>query len=154
MKKTAFLLASAAAVIAAPAQARDGQFYIGVDGGVTLEDQVDVDSQTDPAQNLAFADTKMGLDADVVIGYDFGAFRLEAEGGYKNAGYDGLTVLRPGILPAGAVVLPGTVVDNERDLDIFSGMINGLIEFGKDDGLTFFAGGGAGVAEVNLPVEV
>lgn len=126
MKKTAFLLAGAAAIVAAPAHARDGQFYVGIDGGVTLEDQVDVDSQTDPVQNLAFADTKMGLDADVVIGYDFGMFRLEAEGGYKNAGYDSLTVLNPGILPAGAVVLPGTVVDNERDLDIFSGMVNGL----------------------------
>jgi len=43
MKKTAFLLAGAAAIVAAPAHARDGQLYIGIDGGVTLEDQVDVD---------------------------------------------------------------------------------------------------------------
>jgi outer membrane protein OmpA-like peptidoglycan-associated protein len=154
MKKTALLLAGAAAIAATPANAREGQFYIGVDGGVSFEDQVDVDSQTDPAENLAFADTETGLDADIVFGYDFGAFRLEAEGGYKLAGYQGLTVLNSAILPNGLTVPPGTVVQNERDLDIFSGMVNALVEFGNDDGVTFFAGGGAGLAEVNLPVEV
>jgi hypothetical protein len=74
-------MAGAAMCIAMPAQARNGQFYIGVNGGVSLEDQVDVDrADTDPQVNAAFADTNSGIDADVVVGYDFGAFRLEAEG--------------------------------------------------------------------------
>ena len=155
MKKIAFFLASAAAIAAVPAQARDGQPYIGVNGGVLLEDQVDVDlATTDPQVNAAFADTELGIDADVVIGYDFGAFRLEAEGGYKRAGYDGLTVVNSGILPGGLTVPSGTVVQNEEDLTIWSGMVNGLVEFGSDDGFQVFGGGGVGFANLDLPVEV
>ncbi|MDP4605792.1 MAG: flagellar motor protein MotB, partial [Erythrobacter sp.] len=108
MKKLAFFLASAAAIAAVPAQAREGQVYVGVNGGVSFEDQVTVDIDNNRndglLDNAAFADTKMGIDADVVIGYDFGAFRLEAEGGYKRNGYDGLTVVNSGILPGGLTV--------------------------------------------------
>lgn len=155
MKKIAFFLASAAAIAAVPAEARDGQPYIGVNGGVLLEDQVDVDlAITDPQVNAAFADTELGIDADVVLGYDFGAFRLEAEGGYKRAGYDGLTVVNSGILPGGQTVPSGTVVQNEEDLTIWSGMVNGLVEFGSDDGFQVFGGGGVGFANLDLPVEV
>ena len=155
MKQTAMLLAGAAAILAVPAQARDGQFYIGVNGGVSFEDQVDVDlANTDPQTNGAFADTKTGLDADVVVGYDFGAFRLEAEGGYKRNAYDGLTVVNSAILPGDLTVPPGTVVQNEEDLSIWSGMLNGLVELGKDGGFQVFAGGGVGFANVDLPVEV
>ena len=154
MKSTSLLLATAAMTVAAPAFAREGQPYIGINGGVILEDQVDVDSVTDPSTNLAFADTKTGVDADIVFGYDFGAFRLEAEGGYKQAGYDGLTVLNSAILPGGVTVPSGTVVQNEEDLKIYSGMINALVEFGNDDGFQVFGGGGVGIANIDLPVRV
>jgi outer membrane protein OmpA-like peptidoglycan-associated protein len=158
MKRTAFLLAGAAVIVAVPAQAREGQPYIGINGGVSLEDQVDVDIDNNRGDglldNAAFADTKLGIDADVVVGYDFGAFRLEAEGGYKRAGYDGLTVVSSTILPGGITVPGGTVVQNDEDLEIWSGMVNGLIEFGSDDGFQVFGGGGVGVANLNLPVVV
>lgn len=155
MKKIAFFLASAAAIAAAPAQAREGQAYIGINGGVLLEDQVDIDlATTDPQTNAAFADTETGIDADVVLGYDFGAFRLEAEGGYKRASYSGLTVLNSALLPGGQVVPSGTVVQNEDDLAIWSGMVNGLLEFGRDDGFQIFGGGGVGFANLDLPVQV
>lgn len=158
MKKLAFFLASAAAIAAVPAQAREGQVYVGVNGGVSFEDQVTVDIDNNRndglLDNAAFADTKMGIDADVVIGYDFGAFRLEAEGGYKRNGYDGLTVVNSTILPGGLTVPSGTVVQNDRNLEIWSGMLNGLIEFGKDDGLQIYGGGGVGFANLSLPVEV
>jgi OmpA-OmpF porin, OOP family len=155
MKNTAFLLAGAAMIIAAPVSAREGQAYIGVNGGVLLEDQVDVDlADTDPQVNAGFGDTKTGLDADVVLGYDFGAFRLEAEGGYKRAAYDGLTIVNSAFLPGSLTVPAGTVVQNEEDLQIWSGMINGLVEFGNDDGFQVFGGGGVGVANLDLPVVV
>jgi OmpA-OmpF porin, OOP family len=155
MKKIAFFLASAAAIASAPAQAREGQPYIGIEGGVLLEDQVDIDlAITEPQTNAAFADTETGIDADVVLGYDFGAFRLEAEGGYKRASYSGLTVLDSRILPGGLTVPVGTVVQNEDDLEIWSGMVNGLLEFGNDDGFQVFGGGGVGIANIKLPVEV
>lgn len=158
MKKTALFLAGAAAIVATPAQAREGQVYVGVNGGVSFEDQVRVNIDNNRADglldNAAFADTELGIDADIVVGYDFGAFRIEAEGGYKTAGYDGLTVVSSTILPGGITVPGGTVVQNEEDLRIWSGMLNGLVEFGKDDGVQLFAGGGVGFANLSLPVEV
>lgn len=157
MKNTKLLLAGAAAVIAVPAQARDGQAYIGINGGVSFEDQVTVDiagPEGGPLTSAAIGDTRTGLDADVVVGYDFGAFRLEAEGGYKRNRYDALTVVNPAILPGETTVAPGTVVDNQRRLEIYSGMINALVEFGSDDGFQVFGGGGVGVANLKLPVEV
>ncbi len=154
MKTSALLLAGASMVIASPALAREGQIYGGINAGVSLEDQVDIDlANTDPQQNAAFANTEIGLDADIVVGYDFGPIRLEAEGGYKRAGYEGLTVLIPAIVP-GAPVPAGTVVQNEEDLSIISGMINALVDLGRDDGLQVYAGGGFGIASLDLPVEV
>lgn len=152
MKTKMLLLAATAAAIAIPASAQDKGLYAGIEGGVLLEDQVDVDlATTDPQTNAAFADTQTGYDIDAILGYDFGAFRLEAEAGYKRAGYDGLTVVNPALVP-GVAVAPGTVVQNERDLSIFSGMINGLFEYGSD--VQVYAGGGVGFANVDLPVEV
>lgn len=155
MKRTAILLATTAALSAAPASARDGELYLGVNGGVLFEDQVDIDIDTTAAddlqENAAFADTNSGFDVDIVFGYDFGAFRLEAEGGLKRAGYDTLTVVEPAIVPGGDVA-PGTVVGNEEDLTVLSGMLNGLFEYGSQ--FQVFAGGGVGFANVDLPVEV
>ena len=157
MKQTTYLLiGAAAAALAAPAHA-DGP-YIGIEGGVSLKDKITVDVDTPPADGrydrAATARTKVGIDGDVIIGYDFGPFRLEAEGGYKNAKYRSLTIENAGILPTGVTVPVGTVVDNERDLEIWSGMVNALVEIGRDDGFQIYGGGGAGVARLELPVEV
>jgi outer membrane protein OmpA-like peptidoglycan-associated protein len=158
MKKTKLLLAGAAAIIALPAQAREGQVYIGINGGVSFKDKVTVDVRSpdtgDDFVRTATARTKMGVDGDAVIGYDFGGVRLEAEGGYKNNKYRSLRVDNVGILPDGSTVPVGTVVDNERDLEIWSGMVNALIDIGSDDGFQIFGGGGAGVARMELPVTV
>ncbi len=170
MQRTAVLLAGTALILAIPAQA-DGP-YIGIEGGVSLKDHVTVDIRQTTGtafDRAALARTKMGIDADVILGYDFGPFRLEAEGGYKRNKYRDLTVLNNGILPAGvpsmtvldtesmvsAVTVPvGTVVQNQRDLEIWSGMVNGLIDIGKDDGFQIYGGGGVGYANLKLPVRV
>ena len=158
MKKYGLLLAGAAAIIAVPAQARDGEAYIGINGGVSFKDKVTVDAsptgRDEDFVRAATARTKMGLDADVVVGYDFGGFRLEAEGGYKNNGYRNLRVDNAAILPVGVVAPVGTVVDNQRDLEIYSGMVNAMVDIGNDDGFQVFGGGGVGVARLHLPVEV
>ncbi len=158
MKKTAILLAGAAMIVAVPAQARDGKAYIGIEGGVSFDDQVNIDIDNNRPDglldNAAIANTNLGIDADVIVGYDFGAFRLEAEGGYKRAGYESLQVLNSAILPGGLTVPAGTFVQNQRDLEIYSGMVNGLVEFGNDDGFTVYGGGGVGFANLRLPVEV
>ncbi|WP_196492252.1 outer membrane protein, partial [Erythrobacter donghaensis] len=152
------MLGAAVAAIATPAYA-DGP-YIGIEGGVSLRDKVTVDARQENATGeddftrAATARTKVGIDGDVILGYDFGPFRLEAEGGYKNAKYRSLTVESAGLLPDGSAVPVGTVAENERDLEIWSGMVNALVEIGADDGFQIYGGGGAGVARLELPVEV
>ncbi len=158
MRNAKLLLVGVAAIIAMPAQAREGQVYIGINGGVSFKDKVTVDvrpeGEDDDFVRAATARTKLGIDTDAVIGYDFGGFRLEAEGGYKNNKYRNLTVQNAGILPDGSTVPVGTVARNTRDLEIWSGMVNAMVDFGRDDGLQLFAGGGAGLARLELPVTV
>jgi outer membrane protein OmpA-like peptidoglycan-associated protein len=151
LTKTAFWLAGIAAFTAAPAQARDGNWYIGADAGVALGDQVDVDSDaTTPRENAVFADTATGLDVAGVVGYDFGAIRIEAEAAFKRSGYDSLTVVTPGAFNLGASVAPGTSFASQDDLSVFSGMLNLLLELGSDKGFQIYGGGGIGAAQVNL----
>src|SRR4029450_10051763 len=105
-----YLLGAVAAVaIAAPAQARDGAAYFGVEGGILFPKDQDADAavlfdttQTvvttplvaGPADfhqdNAIGIDYKMGIDLDAIIGYDFGMFRLEGELGWKKAKLDDL----------------------------------------------------------------
>lgn len=152
MRKTAILLAGTAAVIAAPAQAREGQLYAGIEGGVSLESQAQADiAVTDPAVNAVFADTETGFDIGGVFGYDFGAFRLEAEAAYKRNGYDTITVVNPNLIPG---VPSGTVVPSEDNINVLSGMINGILELGKDDGFQVFGGGGVGFARIDGPISL
>ncbi|MGG2367870.1 outer membrane protein, partial [Salmonella enterica] len=70
------------------------------------------------------------------LGYDFGVFRLEGEIGYKTnrnkavIGSDGVYRYTGGKARA------------------LSAMLNGLVDFGDDDSLQGFVGGGVGIARV------
>ncbi|MGI8930818.1 MAG: outer membrane protein, partial [Sphingomicrobium sp.] len=107
-------------------------------------------------------DWKRGYDVDAIAGYDFGMFRLELEIGHKRAKRDGFeassaflsglnaSLNRPSASPdLGA---PGQPALTQNDFDdnfpgkigILSGMINALVDFGDEDGLSFYAGGGFG----------
>jgi opacity protein-like surface antigen len=176
------LLATAATfVLATPAAAQDAGPYFGIEGGILMaKDQdgdvlVDYTTTQDPATpagpagpgdtvfNNAFGiDYNRGIDIDVIGGYDFGAFRIEGELGYKRAKFDEMEISSGFItglntalnLPAGAEDpdTPGdpALVAGDFDLDgkisIRSAMVNALADFGDDDGLGFYAGGGFGRA--------
>ncbi|WP_296716304.1 OmpA family protein [Erythrobacter sp.] len=150
MKKTAFLLVSAAAIIAAPAQARDGQVYAGINGGIVFEDQADVESEPfrgTPPENEARINTGTGWEAGAVLGYDFGMFRLEGEGNFRNQDHDTLIITSSNNtsgLVAGNRFGPGSTQKT------YSGMLNALVDIGDDDGFQVFAGGGAGIAIVDF----
>jgi opacity protein-like surface antigen len=179
------LTATAMLTIASPAAARDGQPYFGVEGGILLpKDQdanIDVDFTTTqtPAAPVAPAgpadtsfnnalgiDYRRGLDLDAIVGYDFGAFRLEAEAGFKraklndfevDAGFIGAlnTALnRPSVAPdPGAPGRPALVATDftlDGRVRVVSGMVNGLLDFGNEDGLSFYAGAGLGRARVRF----
>ena len=134
MRKAVIGLALASTAIASPALAREDAWYIGVDGGAMLVEDSDVD--VNGVDDQATFDWDYGYDFDVVAGYDFGGFRLETEAAYKGAGDDGITLFGE------------TYEDSEvnHEFNTLSFMVNGMIDFGDDDGLQGFIGGGAGVA--------
>ena len=101
--------------------------------------------------NDAFrADYKRGIDADVILGYDFGMFRLEGELGYKRAGLKDFGVNnafiaslnsalnRPsGVGDPGApglAALSNANFDLNSSVKVYSAMVNGLVDFGNQDG--------------------
>ena len=139
------MAAAAAAAISTPAVARDHSGYVGLEGGVTFpKSNLHIDA-TDSSYfgyylyNYTGSYTatfkthyKTGIDADVIGGYDFGMFRLEGELGYKRAKHDHYSLSGFGS------------VDADGKTTAYSAMVNGLIDFGRDDGVNFSVGGGVG----------
>jgi opacity protein-like surface antigen len=115
--------------------------------------------------NVFELDYKRGLDLDLVAGYDFGFFRLEGELGWKRArlgdfGVDSgfvsslnTALNRPSGVgdPVGAnAALTAGSIDVGGRVKVLSGMVNALLDFGNDDGVSFYVGGGAGRARVSF----
>src|SRR3982750_2541962 len=152
MRKLAITVALASTALATPAFARDHSPYVGVEaGGMIVEDQdFDYRDPTITSNNGTINDGyivnyKLGFDADVIAGYDFGVVRLEGELSYKRASVDGINV-DPLIAPAGDT---SGNIDGGR-VSVFSGMANVLLDFGDDNALSGYIGGGAGFASVKL----
>ena len=143
-----YLLAAvaAAAVAATPAMARDNSLYVGLEGGITKPQTVDIRGSvdfTDPLVpdvidgRVASVRHKMGYDVDALLGYDFGMFRLEGELGYKHSKLKDIR-FNDAFLTAIGTGAGGTFVDSDFDLDgkttVLSAMANGLFDFGDDAG--------------------
>ncbi len=149
MRKIAIVLALASTALASPALARDKSWYVGIEGGGMIVEDIDYDVVGTNRTGVASVDHDYGYDVDAVMGYDFGGFRLETEVGYRRATVDGFsstTLTNTGI---GA----GTVAAGNYDYaggstSALSFMLNGLLDFGADDGIQGFVGGGVGVARV------
>lgn len=148
MRKLAIAMALASTALASPAIARDGQWYVGLEGGPMIVEDPDFD--INGVDNAATLDHDYGYDFDGIVGYDFGAFRLEAEVGYRAADPEQIRAGAPGV-PDGAS--PGAVTgtfDTAGDTSALSFMVNGMLDFGDDDGVQGFVGGGAGVSRVKI----
>jgi OmpA-OmpF porin, OOP family len=149
MRKLAIGLALASTALASPSMARDGQWYVGVDGGAMLVEDLDLDIGATPIEATANTDT--GYDFGAVVGHDFGGFRLEAEVSYREADLTsvaGATRFLP-IASNPLSTVAGTYAA-AGDANALSFMVNGMLDFGDDDGLQGFVGGGAGVARVDV----
>lgn len=132
--------------MATPALARDGAWYIGGDfGAVIVEDtNFDIGATTDA---LSLAPDDYGIAGALFVGYDLGAFRLEGEAAYKKASIEDFTTRVA--LPSSAGPHPiGTHAAGGSE-SALSFMINGLFDFGDEDGLSGFLGGGVGMARVD-----
>ena len=125
MRKLVIGLALASTAIATPAFARDDAWYIELGFGGMIVEDADID--INGVNNADTIDFDKGFDGGATLGYDFGAFRLETEASYRQANMK---------------YVPG-------DASNLSFMVNGLLDFGPDDGIQGFVGGGVGVARVD-----
>ncbi len=149
MRKLALGLALASTALASPSMARDGSWYVGVDGGAMLVEDLDLDIGATPIE--ATANTNTGYDFGAVVGYDFGGFRLEAETSYRETDLTSVTGSTP-FLPIASNPL-STVAGSYAsagDANALSFMVNGMLDFGEDDGIQGFVGAGVGVARVDV----
>lgn len=151
MRKLAIAVALSTTVLAGPAFARDGAWYVGGDFGAMIVE----DSETVFTPGLGAGSTGTmqigfdeGFDGGVFVGYDFGAFRVEAEVSYKQADVEEL--ITNGMTPPGTAGTAGRWTGGNGDIAILSGMVNGMLDFGDDDGLSGFVGGGVGMARVDV----
>jgi opacity protein-like surface antigen len=129
--------------------ARDDSWYVGVGLGVMLVEDMLLDIRNVSDAGTLNYDT--GYDAEGVVGYDFGGFRAEVEVGYRSAAAESIAVTAPGIPSSanGTGTFTGTRPTN-GDVNVLSFMLNGLLDFGDDDGLQGFVGGGVGVARTDV----
>jgi len=152
MRKLAITMALASTMLATPAIARDHSGYVGIEaGGMIVEDTrfdfgIDDDVFVNDGVDVGH---KVGFDIDLVGGYDFGPFRLEAELGYKHANVDEI-----GFDDALQNEQLGGFFDANGSVKAVSGMINGLVDFGGDDGWSGYLGAGVGIASVKYNTEV
>ena len=146
MRKLAVAMALATTALATPALARDNSWYVGVDGGGMIVE--DIKFNIAGVNSAGTVDHNYGYDVDGVIGYDLGMFRVEAEVGYKSATVDGYrsSVTTPN--SAGGNFAAGNYNNAGGRTSALSFMVNGLLDFGDDDGIQGFVGGGVGAARV------
>jgi len=131
---------------AGAAQARDGDFYVGAEAGVTVVDGGDLTFT--PGTVAASTGTvdlgyDRGIDGAAFLGYDFGPVRIEAEASYRSAGIGTVN----SDFTVGTVMVAGPR-DGGGKVSALSFMGNAMLDIGKDDGLSFFVGGGVGYAKI------
>lgn len=149
MRKLAIAVALSTTVLAGPALARDGAWYVGGDFGAMIVEDVDLTFDPAGTSRLVSLDHDYGYDGALFVGYDFGAFRLEAEVAYKSAEIESYNsqIALPGFSPG---FVPGFRDAGGGETNVLSGMINAMLDFGDDDGLSGFVGGGVGMARVDF----
>jgi opacity protein-like surface antigen len=140
-------------VLATPALARDGAWYVGGEFGPMIVEDIDFDRNA--SQDALTFHHEYGYDGGLFVGYDLGAFRVEAEVSYRRARVDEIesSVFLPGQARAsqiGLAAAPNIFNAGDGHTSALSGMINVMLDFGDDDGLSGFVGGGVGIARVSF----
>ena len=137
MIKRTCLLLLASSLLASPAVARDRSLYLGIEGGLLWAKDTKFDLRgPQRVDNALVIDHKMGYDIDALFGYDAGYVRAELELGYKRASHDKYDVRGDG----------SATIDADGNTRYISIMTNLLLDVGNEDGLSFYAGPGAGFA--------
>ncbi len=149
MRKLAIAMALSSTLLATPALARDDAWYIGGEFGAMIVEDINVRFPTGAPIQVGTAQLKTehdyGFDGGGFVGYDLGSFRIEAEVAYKRAH---LEEYETGIRLPGAPVQFANRGAAGGTSSALSFMGNAMFDFGDDEGLQGFIGGGAGVARV------
>lgn len=144
MKKLVFASAIAACTLTGSAHAQDSGPYVTIQGGAVKQQRADVEIDDATEHSDRF---KVGWEAGGAFGYDFGNFRLEAEGFYKRS------ALNEQERPVGSP-LPNGTFDRSDGLDghtnTIAGMANALLSVGDWGGIKAYAGGGVGYARTRI----
>lgn len=150
------LAAVAAAALTSPALARDKSTYVGIEGGLMLVEDTNLDYNYDGPNGTILdvgdaltIDHKIGFDVDLIAGYDFGLVRAEAELGYKRASLDEVQIDQDYI----PTTNPTQPYDVDGKVSVLSIMGNILFDFGDEDGWSGYLGAGAGWARVKYKVD-
>lgn len=127
------MIGAAIAALATPAAARDHSAYFGLEiGPMSVRDSdVEVDGV-----DLLDVDHNLGVDGDLILGYDFGLVRAEVEGSHKWAKHKDYDIAGDGSVEA------------DGHSRAYSVMGNAMIDLGPNDTVNFYAGAGAGIAWV------
>jgi opacity protein-like surface antigen len=142
MRKIAIGLALCSTALASPALARDNAVYVEAGFGPSLAQDFEIEP-VEPARLDAELEEDHGFDGGVAIGYDYGSFRIEIEGSYREFDHDRFSF-------ASGPVYEGPLGKSTTA----SVMGNALLDLGDDDGLQFFVGAGAGSVYVDQAVAV
>ena len=149
MRKLVIGMALASTAIASPALARDGAWYVELDGGPMIVEDIEFDLPNAP--DGVVMDHHTGFDFGGIVGYDFGFLRLEAEAGYRSADIEALNIGAVGVRGApGGFIYRSRTLNSDGDSSVLSFMVNAMADFGPDDGLQGFVGGGVGVARTKF----
>src|SRR5690606_4291715 len=144
MRKAIWAAILASSVLTAPAAARDGAWYIELDGGLVFPDDLEGAVSGGPLAGAtpsdAYVVSDTGYDFGGIVGRDFGAFRLEAEGSYRRASARNISVPDLGV----------STFPIDGRASVLSGMANALLELSDESGHSIYAGGGGGYAKVKL----
>ena len=137
--KRYLLAAVAVAAFATPAAARDNSGYFGIEVGALFAND---HALRDDGVNVLDINYKMGVDGDLIAGYDWGLIRGEAELAYKRAEHDEY-----------GFRANSTTVDADGRTSVYSAMANLLLDFGNEESANFYVGAGAGIAWGTLSYE-
>ncbi|MEA3061868.1 MAG: OmpA-OmpF porin, family, partial [Sphingomonadales bacterium] len=143
MRKLAIAVALSSTLLATPAFARDGAWYVGGEFGAMIVEDMNVNVGT--THNALTISHHYGYDGGLFVGYDLGAFRIEAEAAYKHARID--NVINSIRLPGQGPTFPSQSAAAGSS-SALSFMVNGMLDFGDDNGISGFVGGGVGMARV------
>lgn len=104
--------------------------YASIWGGFVATDDLELSSSVDMS-------TDNGYGAGVAVGYDFGRFRVEVEGSYRENGGD-------------RIKTPGGEFKADDDLQVFAALLNGYVDFATGGPITPYLGAGAGIARAEV----